>query len=71
MYLKKISEANIEYIQEIRLRAERPVVIVTPKGSSFLTNSGKLSFIFWVSAGVFTLLFSLLPAFEKKEKTLA
>lgn len=31
--------------------------------------SGKLSFVFWVSAGIFTLLFSLLPAFEKKEKT--
>lgn len=46
MYLKKIPEVNIEHIQEIRLRAERPVVIVTPKGSSFLTNSGKLSYIF-------------------------
>lgn len=46
MYLKKIPELNIENIQEIRLRSERPVVIVTPKGSSFLTNNGKLSFIF-------------------------
>lgn len=46
MYLKKIPEINIESIQEIRLRSERPVVIVTPKGSSFLTNNGKLSFIF-------------------------
>lgn len=46
MYLKKIPEVNVENIQEIRLRAERPVVIVTPKGSSFLTNNGKLSFIF-------------------------
>lgn len=46
MYLKKLPEVSIECIQEIRLRAERPVVIVTPKGSSFLTNSGKLSFIF-------------------------
>ena len=30
--------------------------------------SGKLSFVFWVAAGLFTLLFSLLPALEKKEK---
>lgn len=46
LYLKKIPESTIESIQEIRLRSERPVVIVTPKGSSFLTNNGKLSFIF-------------------------
>lgn len=30
--------------------------------------SGKLSFLFWVCAGVFTLLFSLLPDLKKKEK---
>ncbi len=45
MYLKKISETMIENIQEIRLRIDRPVVIVTPTGSSFLTVSGKTSFI--------------------------
>ena len=31
--------------------------------------SGKLSFVFWVSAVIFTLIFSLLPTLEKKEKT--
>lgn len=46
MYLKKLSEPMIENIQEIRLRAERPVVIVTPTGSSFLTLSGKTSYIY-------------------------
>ena len=30
--------------------------------------SGKLSLLFWVSAGIFTLLFSLLPTFQNKEK---
>lgn len=45
MYLKKLSEPMIENIQEIRLRSERPVVIVTPTGSSFLTLSGKTSYI--------------------------
>ena len=46
MYLKKMSEPMIENIQEIRLRADRPVVIVTPMGSSFLTLSGKTSYIY-------------------------
>lgn len=46
MYLKKMSEPMIENIQEIRLRSERPVVIVTPTGSSFLTLSGKTSYIY-------------------------
>lgn len=46
MYLKKLSEPMIENILEIRLRSERPVVIVTPTGSSFLTLSGKTSFIY-------------------------
>lgn len=46
MYLKKMSEPMIENIQEIRLRADRPVVIVTPTGSSFLTLSGKTSYIY-------------------------
>lgn len=46
MYLKKLSEPMIENIQEIRLRTERPVVIVTSMGSSFLTLSGKTSYIY-------------------------
>ena len=46
MYLKKMSGPMIENIQEIRLRSERPVVIVTPTGSSFLTLSGKTSYIY-------------------------
>ena len=46
MYLKKMSEPIIENIQEIRLRSDRPVVIVTPTGSSFLTLSGKTSCIY-------------------------
>lgn len=46
MYLKKMSEPMIENIQEIRIRSERPVVIVTPTGSSFLTLSGKTSYIY-------------------------
>ena len=46
MYLKKMSEPMIENIQEIRLRSDRPVVIVTPTGSSFLTLSGKTSYIY-------------------------
>lgn len=46
MYLNKLSEPMIENIQEIRLRTERPVVIVTSMGSSFLTLSGKTSYIY-------------------------
>ena len=46
IYLNKMSESMIENIQEIRLRANRPVVIVTPTGSSFLTLSGKTSYIY-------------------------
>lgn len=46
MYLKKMSEPIIENMQEIRLRSDRPVVIVTPTGSSFLTLSGKTSYIY-------------------------
>ncbi len=45
MYLNKISENVVTNIQEIRLRANRPVVIVTHSGCSFLTNCGKLSYI--------------------------
>ena len=49
MYLRKMSEPMIENIQEIRLRSERPVVIVTSTGSSFLTLSGKTSYIYSAS----------------------
>lgn len=45
MYLQKLNENIIENIQEIRLRADRPIVIVTSSGSSFLTLSGKTSYI--------------------------
>ncbi len=44
-YLKKISETIISNIQEIRLRINSPIVIVTENGSSFLTDNGKLSLI--------------------------
>ncbi len=44
-YLKKISENIIDNIQEIRLRINSPIVIVTSNGSSFLTDNGKLSLI--------------------------
>lgn len=46
LYLKKMSVPMIENIQEIRLRSGRPVVIVSPIGSSFLTMSGKTSCIY-------------------------
>ncbi len=45
LYLKKIGENIIENLQEIRIRANRPIVIVTHSGSSFLTSNGKLSYI--------------------------
>lgn len=45
-YLKKINFETIEAIQEIRIRAERPIVIVTVTGCFFLTTTGKLSSIF-------------------------
>ncbi len=45
MYLNKISDNYIEKIQEIRIRVNRPIVIVTHSGCSFLTSSGKLSYI--------------------------
>lgn len=46
MILEKLSEALISDIQEIRLRAERPVVVVTKSGSSFLTANSKTTYIF-------------------------
>lgn len=48
-YLRKISEKNINEIQEIRLRVGRPVVIVTASGSSFLTDNARLSYIMSVN----------------------
>lgn len=45
-YLKKLNYELIENIQEIRIRAERPIVIVLPSECCFLTVSGKLSSIF-------------------------
>lgn len=49
-YLRKLSEKSISEIQEIRLRVGRPVVIVTPSGSSFLTDNGRFSYIMSVSS---------------------
>lgn len=49
-YLRKLNEKNISEIQEIRLRAGRPIVIVLSSGSSFLTDSGRLSYIMSVSS---------------------
>lgn len=45
-YLKKLNYENIERIQEIRIRAERPIVIVLTTESYFLTVAGKLSSIY-------------------------
>ncbi len=45
MYLSKISDTTLKNLQEIRLRVDRPVVLVTHSGSCFLTTSGKTSFI--------------------------
>ncbi len=41
----KLNEAQRHSIKEIRLRADKPVVIVTERGSAFLTNNGKISYI--------------------------
>ena len=45
-YLKKIDYENIELIQEIRIRAERPIVIVNDTHCFFLTTNSKLSSIY-------------------------
>lgn len=45
MYLSKVSNSIINDLQEIRLRVDRPVVLVTHSGSCFLTSSGKTSYI--------------------------
>lgn len=49
-YLNKLDKKYINELQEIRLRTNRPVVIVTASGSSFLTDSGRLSYIMSVSS---------------------
>lgn len=49
-YLRNLSEKSINDIQEIRLRAGRPVVIVTASGSSFLTDKARLSYIMSVNS---------------------
>ncbi len=43
--LQGMPDSVIENMQEIRMRSNRPVVIVTPSGSSFLTGNSKTSFI--------------------------
>ena len=45
MYLSKINSSIIDDLQEIRLRADRPVMLITNSGGCFLTSSGKTSFI--------------------------
>lgn len=41
----KLNDAQRRSIKEIRLRADKPVVIVTERGSAFVTNNGKVSYI--------------------------
>lgn len=45
MYLMKISDALIGDLQEIRIRADRPIILVSKSGCCFLTNNGKTSLI--------------------------
>ena len=42
-YINKINEDVIVQIQEIRIRCDRPIVMITDKGSSFLMTNGNLS----------------------------
>ena len=42
-YINKINEDVIIQIQEIRIRCDRPIVMITDKGSSFLMTNGNLS----------------------------
>lgn len=46
LILYQLPENTIKTIQEIRLRTNKPVVIVTDTGSSFLTEKGKLTRLF-------------------------
>lgn len=41
----KLNDDQRRSIKEIRLRADKPVVIVTERGSAFVTNNGKVSYI--------------------------
>ena len=43
--LKDLNEQLIVELQEIRMRANRPVVLVTRSGSSFLTKNSKSTLI--------------------------
>lgn len=43
MILYQLNENQIKIIQEIRLRINKPVIIVTDTGSNFLTEKGKLT----------------------------
>lgn len=45
-YLNKINCEYVELIQEIRIRANRPIFIITANDCLFLTTTGKLSSIF-------------------------
>ncbi len=42
-YINKLNEEIINQIQEIRIRCDRPIVIITDEGSSFLMVNGSLS----------------------------
>lgn len=42
----KLSDTNKYSVKEIRLRADKPVVIVTERGSSFLTGNGSCHILF-------------------------
>ena len=46
LFLLQIPDSQTENIQEIRLRTNKPVIIVTDKGSFFLTEKGKITKIF-------------------------
>lgn len=45
LILQNLNLSVIENIQEIRLRSNRPVVIVTSSGSSFVNSNSKITFI--------------------------
>ena len=46
LILLQLSEQQTDNIQEIRLRTNKPVIIVNEKGCSFLTDKGKLTKIY-------------------------
>ncbi len=45
-YLKKLNYESIKNIQEIRIRAERPIIVFLSSECYFITTSGKLSSIY-------------------------